>query len=336
MRSLIPGHLLRAALGVAYRALLVPLIGAALFGAQAPSGAASQRGESAPVPALKPMGTLLFIGNSFLFGTGSAVRFYRAHTVTDLNGGGIGGVPALFKAFTTQAGLDFTVSLETASGKGLDYHFAEKADLIGRPWDRVVMLGFSLLDRDKPGDPALLIKSARQVAELLHRHNPQVDIRLIATWSRADQVYPEKGHWHGKPIGQMARDIRAAYDRAATGTPLIRGVIPVGEAWNRAFETGVADPNPYDGIAYGQLDLWTYDHYHPSTYGYYLEALMVFGDLTGLDPRSLGRKERSAFELGLSQTQAAALQKVAFDELTAQHPGRVLRGFAPRASAQGD
>lgn len=313
------------------RALLLPLLASTLF-AQAPAAAPSRAPEStAPSvsPQLKPMGSVLFIGNSFLFGAGSAVRFYQAHTVTDLNGDGFGGVPALFKAFTTLAGLDFAVSLETAPGQGLDYHFAEKADVIGRPWDRVVMLGFSLLDRNKPGDPALLIRSARQVAELLHGKNPQVDIRLIATWSRADQVYPATGHWHGKPIERMALDVRAAYDLAAAATPFIRGVIPVGEAWNRAFATGVADPNPYDGVAYGQLDLWTYDHYHPSTYGYYLEALMIFGDLTGLDPRSLGKDERAAFELGLSPAQATALQKVAFDELTAQQPKRRLTPFTP-------
>jgi len=133
-----------------------------------------------PVRPLQPQGSVLFIGNSFLFGSGSAVRFYRAASVTDLNGGGVGGVPALFKAFAAQAGLDFTVSLETASGQGLDYHFAEKADVIGQPWDRVVMLGYSLLNRAKPGDPALLILSVKQVADLLHRQNPLVDIRSLA------------------------------------------------------------------------------------------------------------------------------------------------------------
>ncbi len=283
-----------------------------------------------PASALKPMGRLLFIGNSFLFGSGSAVRFYRANTVADLNGSDNGGVPALFKAFTTQAGLNFAVSLETASGKGFDYHLAEKADVIGQSWDHVVMLSYSLLDRENPSDPALLIRSAKGLAELLHRENPQVDIRLIATWSRADQVYPATGHWHGKPVEQMAVDIRTAYDQAAAGTPLIRGVIPVGEAWNRAFKTGIADPNPYDGIAFGQIDLWTHDHYHPSNYGYYLEALMIFGDLTGLDPRSLGKGEQVAHELGVSPAQATALQQVAFDELVAHKPHRKLETFAPR------
>src|ERR1700690_818062 len=80
--------------------------------------------------------SVLFIGNSFLFGSGSAVRFYRASTVTDLNNEGIGGVPALFKSFTQQAGLDYDVSLETRGGVGLDFHLANKLNVIdSRGWD---------------------------------------------------------------------------------------------------------------------------------------------------------------------------------------------------------
>ncbi|MBL9187810.1 MAG: hypothetical protein JNK23_10050 [Opitutaceae bacterium] len=309
--------------------LAVAFVGTALSAQPQPKAPPRAADSAAVAPALKPMGSVLFIGNSFLFGSGSPLRYYRADTVVDLNGTGFGGVPALFKSFTTQAGLDFSVSQETVSGQGLDHHIAEKAGVIGRPWDRVVMLGFSLLNRNKPGDPALLIQSVKQVAELLRSKNPQVDIRLIATWSRADQVYPATGHWHGKPIEQMALDIRAAYDLAARGSPAIRGVIPVGEAWNRAMKTGVADPNPYDGIEFGKVSLWTYDHYHGSTYGYYLEALMIFGELTGLDPRSLGKNERAGFELGLSPGQVTALQQVAFDELSAQKPNRKLETFTP-------
>ena len=37
--------------------------------------------------------------------------------------------------------------------------------------------------------------------------------------------------------------------------------------------------------------------------------------MTGRDPRSLGERECSAFELGLSRAEARALQQVAFDEL---------------------
>ncbi len=274
--------------------------------------------------------SILFIGNSFTYGAGSPVRFFRPQSVTDLNGEGIGGMPALFKIFTEQAGRKFSVSLETSPGKNFDYHLENKAGVIGRPWDFVVMHGFSALDSKRPGDPAQLIRSGKALAELLAGHNPRVDIRLLATWSRADLTYPTNGHWHGKPIEQMALDVRAGYDlTAAAAAPTVRGVIPVGEAWNRAFKTGVADPNPYDGIAPGQIDLWTYDHYHGSSYGYYLEALMVFGDLTGLDPRSLGKSERAALELGFSPEQALALQKVAFDELGATPGRKPLAAFTP-------
>jgi hypothetical protein len=82
----------------------------------------------------------------------------------------------------------------------------------------------------------------------------------------------------------------------------------------------VADTNPYDGIEPGKLNLWTYDHYHASTAGYYLEALLIFGRLSGRDPRSLGENECSAYELGLSRADVKALQQVAFDQLTAERP----------------
>ena len=59
------------------------------------------------------------------------MRFYRADTVTDLNHEGIGGVPALFKSFAQQSGLDYDVALETRGGSGLDFHLANKLTEIG-------------------------------------------------------------------------------------------------------------------------------------------------------------------------------------------------------------
>ena len=279
--------------------------------------------------------SILFIGNSFIFGSGSAVRFYRANTVTDLNNEGIGGVPALFKSFTQQAGLDYAVSLETRGGVGLDFHLAEKLPQIGsKPWDAVVMHGFSLLDADKPRDPAKLIATSKQMAEFLRGKNPSADLFLMATWARADNVYPEKGAWHGTSVETMTKDLRAAYDQAAKNAA-IKTVVPVGESFLRAMNTGVADSNPYDGIEARKLNLWTYDSYHASTYGYYLEALTIFGSVTGLDPRSLGDLECSAFELGLSRAEAKSLQEVAFNQLAASLSiAPAPKEAAPRATAQ--
>ena len=118
-------------------------------------------------PKAEKVPSILFIGNSFTFGFGSPVRFYRPQTVEDLNGEGTGGVPALFKMFALQAGRDFRVSLETAGGTNLDYHVHSKAAVIGQSWDYVVALGYSMLDKDNPGDPALLVRSSKELAELL-------------------------------------------------------------------------------------------------------------------------------------------------------------------------
>lgn len=261
----------------------------------------------------------LFIGNSFTYGYGSAAKFYRADSVTDLNNEGIGGVPALFKSFTDQAGLDYDVYLETRGGSGLDFHLENKLGVIGRrPWDQVVMHGYSTLDGNNPGNPNVLIETTAQMANFLEGLNPAVEVFLTATWSRADRVYRSDSPWRDKPIEQMAIDVRAGYDKAAAGAPAVKAVNGVGEAWTLAMESGLADPNPYDGIDVDKIDLWTWDHYHASSYGYYLEALVVFGNLTGLDPRSLGENECSAFELGMSRAEVQGLQQAAYDQLASE------------------
>jgi hypothetical protein len=265
--------------------------------------------------------SILFVGNSFIYGARSPVKRYGADTVTDLNGAGFGGVPALFKAFTRQAGLDYDVSLEAAGGTGLDFHYTQQLPLLDRKWDQVVLSGNSLLDADKPGDPTQLIKHVALLAELFRRRNPAVKVWLNATWSRADQTYLKSGHWYGKGIAAMANDVRAACDRAAASSGLIEGVIPVGQAWTRAMETGVADPNPYDGLTFGKIDLWAYDQYHASAAGYYLEALVIFGMVTGHDPRTLGDRSAIAEDLGISPEQAKALQGIAHAELAAHSRG---------------
>jgi len=267
--------------------------------------------------------TILFVGNSFTFGALSPVWKFHSPSVTDLNGGGVGGVPALFKTFTAEAGLDYTVSLETVGGKDLQYHLDNKRTLIDQAWDHVVLQSFSTLDAARPGDPASLIASSAVMARMFHAKNPKTDVRLTATWSRADLTYLTTGPWYGKPIGQMAKDVEAGYDRAATqanaagGEAAITGVIEVGAAWNRAFDVGFAAANPYDGIAPGKVDLWAYDNYHASSFGYYIEALMVFGAVTGKDPLSLGPRETAAMELGISPAQATAMQQIAHDVLAA-------------------
>ena len=256
--------------------------------------------------------TILFVGNSFTFGADSDAMTYRKDSVTDLNGDGMGGVPALFKIFTEEAGLRYDVSLETAAGQTLKWHLANKRSVIDRAWDAVVLQQYSTLSPDTPGDVSDTIPAARGLTSLLRERNPRVDISLVATWSRPDLTYPPNKHWSGQPIQRMALDLRRAEDRVRAAVPSIARVIPVGQAFNCAIARGIADPNPYDGVKAGQIDLWASDHYHASNEGYYLEALTIFAAVTQSDPRKFGRNEKAARDLGISPTTAKKLQDVAF------------------------
>ncbi|MBP0600640.1 PEP-CTERM sorting domain-containing protein [Herbaspirillum sp. LeCh32-8] len=263
--------------------------------------------------------TIVFVGNSYTYGQNASVRYYKTDTVTDLNGPGAtgrttGGVPAIFKAFTVQAGLDYAVSVETVGGSGLDYHYAEKRHALDQHWDVVALQGLSTLEGKLPGNAELLTSSSKQLVDMFRARNPQGEVWMTAVWSRPDKIYPEDAPWYGTPIDKMGADISLAYNAAAKHANA-SGVVEIGLAWNRAIATKVAGGNPYLGMPSSQINLWSWDNFHPSDYGYYLEALMLFGKITGTDPLSLGENESVAEDLGFSKNQAVALQKIAHDQL---------------------
>src|SRR3990167_4142671 len=198
---------------------------AAMAKESAPAPIAAGTAPSAPTKAAPK--TILFIGNSFTQGAHSAARNWRAETVTNLNNARYGGVPALFKLFAEQAGLDYQVSLETQGGKSLGFHYDERRQLFDRPWDIVVLQEFSTLDRAKPGDPTNYMHNVDRLAALFKARNPPADIRLASTWTRADQTYKAGGHWYGKPVTAMADDLRAAAARRRAAHPSLGGIVPV-------------------------------------------------------------------------------------------------------------
>jgi hypothetical protein len=272
---------------------------------------------AAAVAAAEPPRSILFVGNSFTFGADSDAMTYRKGSVRDLNGDGMGGVPALFKRFADEAGLRYSVSLETAAGQTLTWHLANKHALVDRSWDVVVLQEYSTLNPDKPGDVSDTIPAAKGLAGLFRRRNPRVDISLVATWTRPDLTYPPGNHWSGRPVERMALDLRQADDQVRAAVPSISRVVPVGEAFNCAIAQKIADPNPYDGLTPGQIDLWASDHYHASNEGYYLEALTIFTAVTHTDARKLGQNEAAARDLGIRPLVAAKLQAIAFQIGTA-------------------
>jgi len=255
---------------------------------------------------------VLMVGNSFTFGYGSAVRYYRHERVTDLNQEGIGGVPALVDQFLAESATPMSVFLETHPGVGLEWHWREKKGLLtAAPYDYVFLQTYSTLDARAPGDPTLLVDYTQRWGSAFKAVSPRVKLFLVSTWSRPDLTFPADQHWSGHPISDMAIDIRRGVDRAAKASPEVAGVVPVGEAFNLAMELNLAVANPYQPLPPGLMDLWTYDHYHASTFGYYLEALMIYATITHRPATDLGPHECVAHELGLSPQQASDLQRVA-------------------------
>jgi hypothetical protein len=305
-----------------------------LIAAVAVTGTAAQAAcDRTPLlpPTVQAPHRVLFVGNSFLHGHLPPVLPYNAARVTDLNGTGYGGVPGVFKQLADDAGVPVDVASELLSGQALTFHLDEKRALIAsRPWDIVVLQEYSLLSPRRPGDPISFVSAAARLEALVHGVNPAARVYLLETWARADQVYSTPGgRWMGKPLEAMQADLHAGYAKAMAKAACIADVLPVGDAALRAINDGVADRNPYDGITPGQVNLWGPDSYHLSAWGSYLEALVIFGRLTGRDPASLGAGSRAGRELGLTAAQIEAAQAVASRQLQAPHGGGVSAPAAP-------
>lgn len=145
------------------------------------------------------------------------------------------------------------------------------------------------------------------------------------------------------PISAMANDLHTAYEQAAvnemaanpTGSSV--DVALAGDAWVSAIDKGIAMLDPYlsDEPA-GQIDLWdsnpldacctTPIGYHESTFGAYLSALVLFEEITGINPESLTAEfdpsdtVSAAYALGIDPLLAEDLAIAAAQTVAAGHP----------------
>jgi hypothetical protein len=122
-------------------------------------------------------------------------------------------------------------------------------------------------------------------------------------------------------LAGMTADLHEAFYAKAAANPGFAGVVPVGDAFQRAVDQGLAQGSGFYGAdgtlaeTAGVLNLWWLDRTHASKYGSYLAALTLFGRLTGRDPLSLGASEQAAVDLGIEAATAQALQRVASEQL---------------------
>jgi hypothetical protein len=187
--------------------------------------------------------------------------------------------------------------------------------------------------------------------------NPQARVYLTQTWARPDMVFPHLStiadanyptvpdgrpivdttnpafpngfpdtlYYAAEGLAGMTRDLRDAFAAKAAANPGFAGVIPVGEAFQRAVDDWIAKGDgfytsegvyaPYEPS--DKINLWWDDYLHASKHGSYLSALVIFGTLTGISPASFGASERAAEELGINPGDAVRLQRVAADQLAA-------------------
>jgi hypothetical protein len=273
-------------------------------------------------------GNILFVGNSFTHGNEEPVYSYNKASVTDTNGSGVGGIPGIFKKLTTQAGLAYNVSLETASGQTFSWHYANKAATIGQAtWNTVVLQEQSVtpLPTARGGSPTDFLDAARNLRSLVLSQNPSANLFLYETWSSPTSVGTQ-----GYPSGTvglqaMQSDLRDAYFKAYRDLSFT-SVARVGDGFMRAVDQSLADPNPADGISPRMFSLWSAaDIRHPSKYGSYLSAAVLFAKITHADPRSLGTGSgTAAADLGISAADASNLHRIAYEITALADPVGIL------------
>ncbi|MBV8938087.1 MAG: PEP-CTERM sorting domain-containing protein [Alphaproteobacteria bacterium] len=145
------------------------------------------------------------------------------------------------------------------------------------------------------------------------------------------------------PIGAMASDLHNAYKTAAANEMAANpsgsqvAVALAGDAWVTAMNLGIAERNPYlVNEPATEVDLWDSDPldaccttpvgYHPSTYGAYLSALVLFDQITGVNPETLleefdpSNSSSAAAALGISPQIAQQLAAAAFETVQAGGP----------------
>jgi hypothetical protein len=264
-----------------------------------------------------------------------------------------GGIPGMIEQLATQAGLDYEVSHSLRGGATLRGHFLNtnpvgwdmRVNMTKRKWDVVVLQGNSTEAVARAGGNPLQFRAfVNKIENFIHvgnahtfresqlypggsntlrtipanpNANPNAKVFLYQTWTRPDLTYLPTGEYFGEPLETMGTEIRDSYALAASMNGNIAGVIPSGEAFLRAVQSGVAFRNPYAPEGQG-VDLWWHeDQFHPSKYGSYLSALVIFGTLSGIDPQSFGAAEKAALDVGIEPQHALDLQRVAAEQLAA-------------------
>ena len=258
-----------------------------------------------------------------------------------------GGVPGIFAEFAGESGLPYDVHVEAISATTLTKNYSVASDIVAQPlWNTVVLQEAtfqpipSSLSGSSNSDPASFCSAVSSVEAGVHAVAPAARVFLYETGAPADTAYqlstakaPFSDAAYLSALGTLTSAYHDAYLSAAMKNPKIAGVAQTGDAWSLAWSQGIANPDPFGGAATGFSLTFNYQSgsspstrstptdagfHHPSIYGAYLNALVLFQRVTGTDVRALGGSEQAALALGISPALATQLQAIAWTAVTQQ------------------
>jgi len=329
-------------------------------------------GTDSKIPQM-PVEHILFVGDSFTHGRYLPIRLYNSGgTQSRINGsalvfdenfgatgarqesateyGPYGGIPGIFAELAFEAGIPYDVHIEAISMTSLHDNYEAASEVIDQArWNTIVLQELSSrplpykLTGDPTSDPASFCKSVQTIERSVHSIAPNAHIYLYETWARADLAErlsgdpssPDFSSTYRKNLTTLGNANHDAYYSAASHDPAITGVAPTGDAWLRAWQQEVANPDPFVDANASLPSLWyglnqvnepqirTPDYLHPGIYGAYLDGLVLFEEITGRDVRMFGANEIAATALGIPAGVTVQLQQISWEAVTEQNPALI-------------
>jgi hypothetical protein len=349
---------------VSWRTVSIVLMLVFLGGCGGSSGSSQISEESACNEESGRVCSVLFVGDSFTHGRYTPVRPFNAEIPgepwrppqvidenygqtgarKELEPGPWGGIPGIFSELAQQMHLSYEVHIEAISATSLKKNYQAASEVIAQAgWQAVVLQELSAkplprsLTNSKLSDPPGFWASVRTIEQAVHVVAPAAQIFLYETWASGDlareiagdTTQPDFHEKYMKALSEILDINLASYRCAAQRDGKVAGVAPTGEAWRRAWDDGLANPDPFQPSPSPLPLLWyginpvndppirKPDYHHPSRYGAYLSGLVLFVQMTGADVRKLGASEEVAAKLGIAGGLASQLQQEAW--LAAKH-----------------
>ena len=258
-----------------------------------------------------------------------------------------GGIPGIFAELATESGMPSDVHIEAISATSLTENFQAGENIVTQPiWNTVVLQEATFepippsLSGDSTSKPASFCSAVSTIEQAVHAAAPAAGVYLYETGAPADTAYAYSisGLFNDaayiNALGLLTDAYHDAYLTAAAKDGHIAGIAATGDAWSRAWTECIANPDPYGGTRSGVSLTFNYQpgsqpstvnkptdagFHHPSIYGAYLNALVLFQKITGADVRVFGASEQAAQSLGISPDVAQQLQHVAWESVTQQN-----------------